>query len=385
MVNLRDGKKEVASAPEGLFDKAAQWHVYRLTLQALQEKKGLKSIDELLEQETFKFIPVPPPQKPLEKNQQEYMKAFSDALLGPINKVLGDPDQKPIARVNATRILARLGEAGQENVADTLVKILKDEKQLDAVKIWVLKGMRDLFAARRFKDENREAACILALVEFLERKPISPLEGAPPEEVNAFRYLRREAIRALGQTRLPGLIEKKKIVGKPTALALLRVVSNDGITPPPLLSERIEATIGVCQLQSKLLDLYQPDYAARHVGEFLVEFAREYNTDRLKLAAPPMNPGAAGGPAVKPIPAEAWKYQAGRLLEALRTLKYDAPDNKYLADLNEKSGTLLRTIEKGLENANSQTLQAWLQKAPAPNSSLIKGDDKAVVKPSEPK
>src|SRR5262249_17234049 len=144
------------------------------------------------------------------------------------------------------------------------------------------------------------------LVEFVLRKPNYP-SNATSAEKDAFRYVRREAIRALAQTRYPAIMNKKQFVGTPTALALVRVLADDGIAPEASLSEKLEAAVGLCQLQTNLADGYQPDYAAHAVGQFAVELAKEFN-----------NRKNAGAGQIEDYP---WKYYATRLFDALKAWK----------------------------------------------------------------
>jgi hypothetical protein len=376
---LAEGKEAVSPNDKDLLQRAAKFHLRRLTQKKYQEKlpPEPKGLNELLERDTFTLIPAPTEKKPLTDSQQDFLQAFTEALLPAIDEVLQNGE--PIARVNAARILARLGEASQERAADDMVKVLQDKNQSDAVKFYALKGLADLFAAapgsnipgkRALKDEGREDKCIVALVEFLERKS-SLSANAPQEEIDAFRYLRREAIRALGKTRTPAVMKKNQLVGTPTALALLRVVGNDGINPPPTLYEQAEAAISICQLQTSLAKGYQPDYAAHVIGEFIVEFAKNYNQNRANQA------GAAAGN----IPSLPWRFLAGGLLDALKNWKNPTP---YTTALAGKSENILKTIQSpAAGNPATANLQTWLQ-TPVPVSSLFKGDEKSVVKPSAP-
>src|SRR4029079_10782936 len=123
---------------------------------------------------------------------------FSAKLIPAIKTVL--KNKEAIARLNAARVLARLGECGQQNAVELLVGTLDDPEQIDAVKLYALKGVAGLFEfaqiAELTLDKNREAACIQALLRFLARKPkLAPEAGK--RQWDAFIYLRREAGRAL--------------------------------------------------------------------------------------------------------------------------------------------------------------------------------------------
>lgn len=388
---LKDGKEEVTAADKAILEQAARFQLHRLTQEKYWKKTPTEnnSMDNLLEQDTFKIIPVPTPQKPLNEKQQQFLDALTDAYLPPIEEALRHPE--PIVRVNAARILAKIGESGQEKSAKAMLAVLNDPKQWDAVKLWMLRGLEGLFNAsyvmaavpgnerpnhRAFaiKNESLENDCIQALADFILRKPIlSP--NTPEDEIKAIQYVRRAAIRALGVTRLPAILNKKQFVGTPTALVLVRVVANDGLTPPASLSEQLEAAIGMAQLQTDLTDGYQPDYAAHAVGDFIVDLATVFNNKRA-----PVKQGN-----IKPYP---WKYWATKLEAALQAWKEanpkaGGPSGAYLASLVEKVSTMIRTVEKEQGVANVSDLRAWL-KNPPPNSSLFKGHPETTVKPAEP-
>ena len=395
---LREGKEAITAGDKTLLEQEARFQLHRLTQDKYWKRSPEgRTLDDYVE-DTFKLMPMPTPQKPLTDPQQQYMEVFTDAYLGPIDEALHN--RTPIVKVNAARILARIAESvggsfvtgqdktasAQEKTAEECLKVLKDKDQPDAVKLWALRGLGGLFTAaytastvpvnerpnrRAFKNSDLEDKCIVALVEFVLRKPnLAP--NPTPEEVEAFRYVRREAIRTLAQTRFPAVMNKKEFVGTPTALALARVLVDDGITPTASLSEKLESAIGLCQLQTNLTDGYHPDYAAHVVGLFIAELGKAFN-NRKNLA----------GGEIEDYP---WKYYAGRLLAALQAWKEANPSNepsgKYIADLFREFNTVLGAVQKkqGLVNVNA--IEAWL-KNPPPNSSLFKGHPETVVKPAE--
>ena len=77
-------------------------------------------------------------------------------------------------------------------------------------------------------------------MKFLQDRNKDLPPGAPQEEIDGFRYVRREAIMALAQCRYPTLADKTH----PTWL-LLKSAVRDDIHPEPRLDERVEAAIGV--------------------------------------------------------------------------------------------------------------------------------------------
>jgi hypothetical protein len=393
---LKEGKETITASDKPLLEQEARFQLHRLTQDKYWKKSAEgRSLDDYVE-DTFKLIPMPTQQKPLTDQQQQYLDAFASAYLGPIDEAL---HQRPaIVKVNAARILARIAESiggsylqdkgasGQGKIAEECLKVIKDKDQPDAVKLWALRGLGGLFTAayslsatpvneranrRVLANSDLEDQIIRALVEFVLRKPSLP-PNPTPEETEAFRYVRREAIRALAQTRFPAVMNKKEFVGTPTALALARVLVDEGISPTASLSEKLEAAIGLCQLQTNLTDNYKPDYAAHVVGLFIVELGKIFNNRQNVAAGQTDN--------------YPWKYYAGRMLEALRAWKEanpaNTPEGKYIASLFEKFDTELRAIQRkqGLFNVNA--IEAWLQNPP-PNSSLFKNHPEMVVKPAE--
>jgi hypothetical protein len=386
---LKDGKEEITDAEKKTLEQAAQFQFRHLTQEKYWRKpppEGM-TLDQWMDQDIFKYIPLPTPQKPLNENQQKYLAALTDAYLPPIDEALQHP--QAIVRVNAARVLARIAEAGQEKAATAVLNVLNDKKQHDAVKFWMFHGLAGLFNAsywtasipgnerpnrRAFavKNEPLEDQCIQALVDYILRKANLP-PNASEKEIKGVQYVRREAIRALGVTRLPAIMNKKQFVGTPTSLALVRVVANDGLTPPASLSERLEAAIGLCQLQTNLADGYQPDYAAHAVGESLVELVKAYNQKR----------GAKPGE-IKPYP---WGLWAARLEAALQGWKEAnpkgaTPSGEYIEKFADKYKTVLLTVRKEQTPVDVNDLKSWLR-TPPPNSSLFKNHPETAVKPAE--
>jgi hypothetical protein len=276
-------------------------------------------------------------------------------------------------------VLDQLAKTGYVEVADTLIQIMEDPKESDAVKLYAVRGLRDLFALQHLQppppilitaDKKREARCIAALHKFVNRP--SPLsERASDAEIDGFRWVRREAIIGLGLTVYPWMLDdNRKHTGEPTAYDLLRVCCKNDFAPEPSLKEQIEAAVALCQLQPRRTTGYQVDYAAYYLCWFLRDFAMEYIAD----------------PDHK---TQAWQYQALRLTQALQNFKdevervrtEDRAAHKYVNDLITKFEPILHTIEikQAPDTAN---LKTWLEEhAPQGKSSLFKDEPKYKLKP----
>jgi len=362
-----------------VLDHAAQWYAYRLTHTEHQDPKpSVKGMHDLVKEAMDQIIDLRTPRKPPTAAERAYMEEFGKRLTVCLREVVKNP--KVIARVNAAAILAQLAKAGQDNAVDVLVEILKDPKENDAVKLYALRGLRDVFATggdeSPFADKEREGRVIAALLEYLARKP-TLAKDAPPEELAAINYVRVEAVTALGQSRYPAhskVVEKVTHIERPTALALLRLLRKDGIQPEPSLAEQVAAAAGVCRLRSKELDLYNPDYAAYHVGRFIVEFVSLHNSKGQQ----------------EKEKKEPWKIYANRLSTGLTIMGIDlatppaSEHQAYVAKLTEQANRLLLPIkESSMAKPDPNELSSWLDQNPPKSKTVYKGMADAVVNEGE--
>jgi hypothetical protein len=281
---------------------------------------------------------------------------------------------KPIVRVNATRILAALTECGQEDVADTLVSIIKNPNESDAVKFWAFKGLREIFELGTpgksvFQDPKREIACITCLNDYVAQRPKSLPSEPPADELAGYQYVRREALRALSLTRYP-IVPNVKGPDGLTALWLQRAVTGKGIEPETSLTERAEASIGLCRLQVALNKAYALDQAASQVGAFLLDYIKAYNDQR-----PTKNTS---------LP---WKLYTVRILVALEELDGQAkgsPAAGYVSAFVTVAKKTLRDIEVDKESANADELDKFLRSNAPTNKELLKGVSEATLKTGAP-
>src|SRR5262245_53999517 len=296
------------------LDLAAQYYAYRLTWTELQGKIHGVVQDAIKELDANRRD---------ERKTNEAVQIFNSALLAHLKEVL--PNPRYIASVNAAIILAHMAKLGQEEVCDALAEALNDKDMNGGTKLYAARGLYDFFMlafpgpeqeAVYFKDKEREARCIKALLAALDMKlPQSPPPTA--EAVEGLRYLRREVIRALGVSRHPAVLDAKGISQGNTALALIKVLRNDGLNPPPRLDEQVDAAVGLAMLKMmpnkdyKPANEYQLDVGAYHLGRFIVEFARRHqsrkeDTEKDKAHAQP------------------WKTSGARLQLALEAINKEA-------------------------------------------------------------
>ena len=119
-----------------------------------------------------------------------------------------------------------------------------------------------------------------ALTDFIFRP--AP-KTAKPEELEAYRFLRREAIESLGLAGAPAVaavkfqVQKIDTVEGPIAPILLRVLMPGGLTPEASLAERNEAALALCSL--KPLDKYDPAPTYYFINQTLFDLCRDYSED----------------------------------------------------------------------------------------------------------
>jgi hypothetical protein len=313
------------------------------------------------------------------QKDREMLQPLSDVFRDKVRlraKEMLDLDNRtahPIHKIHAARLLAKVAVLGQGQLAETLLAVLKDAKQNDGVRYYLLRGLSTLLAQVQpgttkpvlTNDEQKKSA--EALVEFLEQRK-GPSPKAPPDEIDGFRMLRREAIRALAQIHTPTISDKIR-----PALVLARFAGNDErIQPPPRIDERIEAAMGLARMQTAKDKLYQSDYAAGQIAKCLGAFGQmakgeraDYEKNERMMTRP-------------------WRIDATMLKEALAVLKTEGGKNEYVARMVERSDQLLGYVINGKTlDANDLT---WFNspESDPPSKELFQGATDSVVKPAQP-
>jgi hypothetical protein len=265
----------------------------------------------------------------------------------------------------ADEVLPRLADGNGEHLGEVVLNLLASPRANDGVKYYLFRTMANLVGVpgkMPLLKKPTEEKIIQAAVDFVD-KPVPFPRNAPREEVGGYQVLRREAIKVVAQA--PSATVGVK--GKP-GLTLARIAAADTtVNPPPHLSERIEAAVGLCRLAGRTAgkgDL-QADYAAAAVARGVQAFgmAAAANIDKKGLER--------GRP---------WKVEAARLIEAIDGLKA-AAGNAYVNDAAKQCRDLLEPIERD-KAGQANTLGEWLEGNPPKSTSLYKGDSSTTVKPA---
>lgn len=259
----------------------------------------------------------------------------------------------PIARVNAIRVLSLVGVALSTRddqslkgiveaplmiktgdlLLDRLTPILAKSGD-DATKIWAIHAIKDALRSNQILREGRPAKSLNQAKEAEALKLVSQVITSPPSyitgsskggaDVEGYKIMRREAIRALANSSspiLPGDFRPAQILGT----CLLET----GLNPEPRIDEQVEAAAGL--MRATPLDKndtdYVPEYSIYWMGRFLQTFSREYVEKKSN-----------------PLP---WKTQAARLSESIENFRLRFPKSKYVQELAAIYLDFLGGIEKG--------------------------------------
>jgi hypothetical protein len=323
VIDLRDGKYAIRDnkSAEHLKDiqQAARESVARLSDPKTIGQTGTAGTPYVtLVEEANRLIPNMPILEPAHNQAQkenydrrkDFIQEYGQAIAGPLQEVLGNSSKfqgdgagywNVRIRLNAARILAQLGKSGYVktddkglDTVDIALEVLENPKESDAVRVFALQALRNLLARPNpagwektllAKQPEREKKIILALIQFITREVKLPAD-ASAEEFDAWRYVRREAIRALGQCRYMIVRDdKEKVVAEP-GYWLLRIAAGDPVlNPGASLPERADALTGFLQLNPD--PALEMDYASWFVAVAIRDLAAEFSARRVKVGGAP--------------------------------------------------------------------------------------------------
>ena len=208
---LRDAGGNIPPETQKSIDAVANYAMMRITLEV---NRGLKpgvamKMPDLIRQAGDYVLEIQPPPKKVSESQKDFIQVFGKACVERLRTILGTPEKpskyEMLVRVNATRLLALLAKSGYEETADVAVEIIENPKESDGVRFYCFQALKNLFSAYNpdFPEKSvvskpaRELKAVLALIHYITRTPPLTAE-TPADELDALRYVRREAIRRLG-------------------------------------------------------------------------------------------------------------------------------------------------------------------------------------------
>ncbi len=243
-----------------------------------------------------------------------------------------------VSTINAAQMLAYVAKSKDDKFSDFLVKkLINNPQQSDAVKLFAIRALKEyLDPGKPSWNVQPEIDRVEALTKYIERRDWPKTDN--PAEIEAYRYLRREAIQTLAQTQFPYVIARrdpahagKVLVQGQVAATLVRVLAvKPVLDPEPSLSEKCQAAIALCNLKIIGPSKYQPEIGFYATGLFLRDYIKEYRDDwanNIKKDKPATYP---------------WKALSNELHAGLVAHAKTANPNPLGKDLLRKSDDLLR-------------------------------------------
>ena len=409
--DIRDGKKPFVNEPNkqdaqkniDAIKRRAQLEVARM-LDSANTSAGssdTKPISQVVRSLHDVIIdPLTFGRTKLSEGQRDMIRIFGEEMNAQLRPIFGTKDKPSTAdvlvRLNAARQLSIVAKSGFDELADTAVEVIADPNQHDAVKLYMFEALGNLFAVPHpeqegksvFTKEERENKAIQTLIDFIARQPKMDA-NASRDEIAGVRYVRREAIRALGQVRKPVVRDANgKIVMSP-GIWLLRVANADrNFVPPVSLSERVEGLVGYLNLQA---DKEQAmDFAAGFIATAIRDLGLEYKERKL-LEKIKVDDKAPPERAPDDRDMQAWKLTANRIQLGLKVWRdnwenpaFGARPADIKAMMQRVSDTADRNILRQMieggktDEINLQPLDDWLRSTQFPSASLFP-DDKTLT------
>ncbi len=347
--------------------------------------------------------PLGAPGRKLTEGQRDLNQILCQEMIEQLRPIFGTAE-KPgnpdiLLRVNAARQVSILGRTGQDVVARTAIDIIKNPIEHDGVKLYAIEALGHVFAVphpekegeSNFADKNLEVEAVKTLIDFIAREvKIEP--SASQEEIDAYRYLRREAVRALGQVRKPIFRDRdnNQVLANP-AIWLLRVANGDQrLKPPPGLSERAEALSAYLFLKG---DKFQNmDYAAGFVATAIRDLVLEFmHPERQTLEKPRGDDTKLPDRPPHERDYHPWRLTANRIQVGLSVWRenYEHPAfGVRPAEVKSLMDKLIEAVNRNiiggiLQNQRTniilEPLETWLRNSQFPSRSLFNDDPESTV------
>ena len=201
-------------APEkDKVDEMAEWLAFRLvqppfngheqTTKVYSDSENIETLIDEVERWCRRRYERQPPNE----GEIRYAKEFGQAMRDRIMLVIDDPATQRLEKVNASRMLAIIGKLQYEGIADTYLKMIRDDKYPPELKRYAFEGLRNLLSipaklnenqfdpTKHFITNNLKLAEISTELEKFVTKKLDP--SLTTDQIRVEQFIRREAVRAL--------------------------------------------------------------------------------------------------------------------------------------------------------------------------------------------
>ena len=419
-LSMRGG--DTQEIDEKAVEAISKWLVWPVTWPDNRNNpKNMKKVLKQFENEinyTTRFV---------KKDNTAYRKMLVKKLTERFSEILKHSvADNRVAAINACYMLPKMGRLQVTEGLDFYIKLAQNPKLHPIVKMAAMRGMQHYpraiawtinFGAAEMPLKKRGLARVAVLKDFILHRWNFKTDNHKYDPA-AFAYIRLHAIKAMAAIRTPAINVdplKKKTEGE-AVYALVGVLANQIIPapqikgkkpnvpvplfPPPTLKEKIEAAIGLCQMQvveDKLgvidRDKYRYEVSVYLIARTVAEMLKAYNVDYPTFVVEKgVRVQSPNNPAILP-----YKITATRMSQALDTLvdnltkaqTRQAKYGKVLTDvkkLREKADPLLRQLKthKRLDNLKATDVRQYLASLIPQNTLLFEGfPESAVILPKQ--
>jgi len=320
---LQDGSlKYDAAMHKDLVVIATRYYALRVTWLNIQSDYKPAPTKTLMDNVRYDFQVIlidriAPDPKSADPGKNELARiAIGNELTQRFKEIFAWPfEQNRLSHVNGAMLLPEMARLKTNDVGKYLSDLVKEPKTNDVVRFFAIKALGEFFPAREFvnldegkkpleEQKLRDIDRVDLLIKLIERD--WNVKNADAAEMEAIRYVRREAIKSLARSSVPAIEVARGKVNGAAVYTLMRVLADDGLNPTATMPEKIEAAIGVCQLKPREISAYDPELGLYLIAKFLHEFGSAYQKDWTESRVAKRFS----------IP---WKFHAARIKAALAT------------------------------------------------------------------
>ncbi|MBI1831067.1 MAG: hypothetical protein HYR84_06425 [Planctomycetes bacterium] len=373
--NLVKGEEQATKADASIAEAFANWYLYRLTHVTGDPVK----IHTAFSTEIANLMDLTVEKKA--RPNRAYIDLLGPALVRSTKDVLANRDVKISTNqacvIHTAAMLPVMAKLKQSDINDYLAELIEDKATDNVVRLYAMRAFKEAMPVYRQPDDlelfidkdkkriDRDSRYVGVLTNYIIVK--ANADSADIGDLAAVRFMRREAIIALGQAGTPavlaGKLGKNEITRGMVAPTLLNVMAGN-VQPPPSLQEKIEAAIGACAMKKGHVQDYDSAVTTYLIGKTIMEFVTHYNTDFQQFAV--------SGKGRK-LPYLAYKNDALRLREALKQYSANVGETPAANNLQTLTYPILDRIAVPLPGAlysqpealRVNALRQWLTQKPA--------------------